>query len=116
MKVCEDILDALFDLDDLVGCDLCGAPEEVSDLSMAEKIADHSAKFNVYDAAMSEMKAQLLQLLDQRPKQSKPLVSEVVTQRIAQQQQTMYTSSNNGTYRQSNVSNEGCFIFQPHQM
>ena len=95
MKVCEDIIDTLFDLDDQVDV-VCVArewkrlpkcaPEEVSDLSIAEMVAQHSAKFKVYDEAISEMKAQLLQLLDQRPTLTQPLMSEVVAQGVAKEQ------------------------------
>ena len=62
------------------------APEEVSDLSIAEMVAQHSAKFKVYDDVISEMKAQLIQLLDQRPTLTQPLMSEVVAHGIAKEQ------------------------------
>ena len=42
--------------------------------------------FKLYDDVISEMKAQLLQLLDQRPTLTQPHMSEVVAQGVAKEQ------------------------------
>ena len=44
------------------------AAEDVNELSLAEKVARSEAKFNLCDAALSELKAeQLMQLQRERP-------------------------------------------------
>lgn len=85
MKVCEDILDALQELEDKDINFVCVArqwhrmpkckPEEVTGISMAEKLAEHEEKFKSYDEVLSELKIQVLSLME---KKNKPLLSEIV--------------------------------------
>ena len=85
MKVCEDIVDSLFDLDlaDQINVTCVAldwkktvkvSPEETPDLMLAEKVVEMEAKFKLFEDALSEMKARQLVLEEK----STPLMSEVV--------------------------------------
>ena len=76
IKVCQDIIDCLFDIDDI---------ESVTDLSLAEKVAEMEAKFKTYDDTLSEIKAQQL-IFQQHPR---PLMSEVLSRPAQGQKRTM---------------------------
>jgi hypothetical protein len=84
MKVCEDIVDAFFDIDDHIDLTCVAlkwtktikvAPEEVPDLFLAEKVVALESKFKLYEDSLSELKARQLLLEEQ---QGKPLMSQVV--------------------------------------
>ena len=94
IKVCQDIIDCLFDIDEHVDV-IClalswsklpkVAPESVTDLSLAEKVAEMEAKFKIYDDTLSEIKAQQL-IVQQHPR---PLMSEVLSRPAQGQKRTM---------------------------
>ena len=73
IKVCEDIIDALSDIDENGVLDLvCAAvkwakvpkvaPESISDLSVAEKLVQLEAKFKIFELSLSEIKAHQLEM------------------------------------------------------
>ncbi len=81
MKVCEDILDALFDIDEHIDitCVLLKwrktikvAPEEVPDLMLAEKLIEMESRFKLFEGALSELMTNQMVLEEQ---QCKPLMS-----------------------------------------
>jgi hypothetical protein len=89
MKLCDDIISILEKMDEVEGVSVaCVArnwkkmlkcnPKEMTDLSVAEKVASISAKFRMYDDALSEMRADILILKEKTVCQKKPLMSEVV--------------------------------------
>ena len=65
------------------------APESVTDLSLAEKVAEMEARFKIYDDTLSEIKAQQL-IFQQHPR---PLMSEVLSRPAQGQQRTMPSST-----------------------
>ncbi len=81
MKVCEDILDALFDIDEHIDITCMSlkwrktikvAPEEVPDLMLAEKVIKMESRFKLFDGSLSELKTKQMVLEEQ---QRKPLMS-----------------------------------------
>lgn len=132
MKVSEDILEALELIEGHVNCmfvahnwlDLpkCG-PEEVSELSVAEKVAVHDAKFKSYDDTLSTMQAQLMTVMDRLSQQnvpSKPLLSDVVagtaTKQVAvvSQAPSMVTVQSAPQSAGSSGANDG-YMIPPHE-
>ena len=90
MKVCEDIVDGLFDIDEHIDITCVPlrwkkvikvAPEEVPDLMLAEKLVEMDSKFKLFEDALSELKAKQLVLEEQQEQQShqRPLMSKVVS-------------------------------------
>ena len=87
MKLCEDIFAILERLDEDIDL-VCVArnwkkmlkcnPEEMTDLSVAEKVAQFSAKFRAYDDALSEMRAQIITLQERTVCDKPPLMTDVV--------------------------------------
>ncbi len=84
IKVCEDIVDALFDIDEHIDITCVSlkwtktinvAPTEVPDLMLAEKVIEMEYRFKLFEDALSELKTKQMVLEEQ---QGKPLMSQVV--------------------------------------
>lgn len=102
MKVCEDILGALFDLDDHISVTCVAlewkktlkvSPEEVPDIMLAEKVIQMEARFKVFEDALSELSAKQL-LMEEN--QSKPLLSDVVAGRSSNSPVTSVSATERG--------------------
>ena len=90
MRLCEDIIAILSKLDEHLNL-VCVAqnwkkmlkcnPEEMTDLSVAERVAQFSAKFRAYDDALSDLRAQMMLMKESFPGQKVTLISDVVKQK-----------------------------------
>ena len=132
MKVCEDIIDALSDIDEHGEVELvCAAvrwakipkidPESISDVSVAEKLVQLEAKFSILESSLSEIKAHQVAMEDRKmsePKKvsgkptssvsgssAKPLLSEIVARGSGGSQQMATTGTSDKSLVQKPAEN-----------